>query len=70
VDTWYRLFENPKVPVLLDDSQDFYNYFLDDLYGFPTLFLLDEDMNFSVYTPRDYTKVFDALQTYSEELGY
>lgn len=67
---WYRLFENPQVPILLDDTQSLYSYFYDDLYGFPTLYLLDDQMNFTVYDPNDYRSVFSALKTYYSDLGY
>lgn len=59
---WYDLYPNPLVPVLADVDQELYNYFLDDLYGFPSLYMVDENMQFTVYSPRDYTKVFDALE--------
>ncbi len=61
-EAWYRMYENPLVPVLADVDQEMLSYFYEDLYGFPSLYMVDENMNFTVYTPRDYSQVFTTLE--------
>lgn len=62
-EAWYRMYENPLVPVLTDEYQEMLAYFWDDLYGFPSLYMVDENMEFTVYTPRDYSQVFEELES-------
>lgn len=62
-DAWFSMYPNPMVPILTDVDQEMLMYFYEDLYGFPSLYMLEEDMTFGVYTPRDYTKVFSELES-------
>lgn len=61
VQSWYADYPDPTIPVLADEEEFFTTYLGRDLVGFPTLFLIDENMQFIVYKPNDYTKVFDAV---------
>lgn len=61
VESWYGDYPDPLIPVLADEDQAMIDYLGRDLYGYPTLFLVDENMQFTVYSPRDYTEVFYAV---------
>jgi thiol-disulfide isomerase/thioredoxin len=59
VKNWAEDFPNEKVPVLLDEEaalEDFLN-----VSGFPTLFMLDENLEFTVVERGDYTAVLTQL---------
>ena len=61
VQSWYDDYPDPLIPVLADADQALIDYLGRDLYGYPTLFMLDENMQFVVYKPRDYMEVFYAI---------
>lgn len=61
VESWYGDYPDPLIPVLADEDQAMIDYLGRDLYGYPTLFLVDENMQFTVYSPRDYMEVFYAV---------
>lgn len=57
---WSETFVNPNVPVILDEEAALESYLR--VSGFPTVFLLDENLVFTVYERRDYTAVFTQLE--------
>lgn len=61
VERWADAWPNPHVPVLADVDQALIDWFGRDLYGYPTVLLLDETLTFTVYDPYDYTAVFSEL---------
>lgn len=66
VQSWYEAYPDPQIPVLADADQAMIDYLGRDLYGYPTLFLLNENMEFVVYKPRDYTQVFYEIDSMYE----
>jgi hypothetical protein len=58
---WYAEFENPYVPVLGDKDGEMTAWF--QPYGYPSVLLLDEEMNVTLYDSENYTAVFDELMS-------
>lgn len=61
VESWYEDYPDPQIPVLADEDQELLSYLSGDIIGYPTLYLLDENMQFIVYKPRNYMSVFEEI---------
>lgn len=56
---WYDEYTNPFIPVLADENMELTAWF--DPVGYPSILLLDENMEVTVYDENNYTAVFDEL---------
>lgn len=56
---WYEEYPNPYIPVLADKQQDLAGWI--QPYGYPTLLIVDENMEVTVFDNQDYTAVLSAV---------
>lgn len=61
---WYNAYPNPAIPILADEEQVMAAY--TNVYGYPTVLVIGEDMTIENYNRRDYTS---ALQYVWDEYG-
>ena len=59
VANWYEDYPNPNIAVVLDQDQQFMDWI--NIVGYPTVFLVNEDMTVASMNRRDYTKVLDDV---------
>lgn len=59
---WYEEYPHEKVAVLADVEQQLMTPL--DVYGYPTVLLLDETMTVEKYSSRDYTKALDYANSH------
>jgi len=65
---WYAEFENPYVPVLADVDQEMMGWL--NPYGYPTIMVLDENMELVKFDNMDYTKALDyVMKHYDDNSG-
>jgi hypothetical protein len=56
---WVGQHENPAIPVLRDDAQQLKTWL--GAQGYPSMWMVDEDMTIQVWDPETYVTVFDAV---------
>ncbi len=59
VSVWYGDYPNPAIPVLADTEQVMATHL--DVFGYPSILLLDQAMTVAIYDEIDYTAVFTAI---------
>jgi hypothetical protein len=64
VAVWYDDFPNPAIPVLADTEQVMATHL--QIYGYPSILLLDETMTVVNYDIKDYTQVFNAIASIAQ----
>ncbi len=65
VNKWVKAYPNPNIAVLQDVDQELIAWLKGA--GYPTLFMLDENLEITVYDKADYTAVLTAMMALNDE---